>query len=389
MSADTPAAPLDVLTGRRVRLVGRFVGVLKREAAAAVERRGGVVDDATPDLVVIGESATAADRERAVQEAAASSAECWSESELWRRLGLVESDADVRRLYSPAMLADLVGAPLAAVKHWARRGAIRPVCWVQRLAYFDFEEARVAQLLAELLSAGRSLLAIDTLVDRLTVAYRAYDRPLAELQLVIEDGELMVRGELPLRDVSGQRRFDFDESSDEAADDDAPTVLRMDALADAEPASQRERAWRLHDEGSLVDAIEAWRLALLESTPTAEDHFVLADWLYAAGQPAAARERYYAALEVDPDHLEARVNLGCVLSDLGEHQLAIAAIRGAIDQHEAYADAHFHLARVHEKQGDHEAAAPHWRRFLELAPESPWAQEARDGLRWVGAGPTS
>ena len=379
---------MDVLTGRRVRLVGRFVGVSKRETAAAVERRGGAIDDVAPDLVVIGENATAADRERAVQDAAAGSAECWSESELWRRLGLVDGDSlaiegAVRRLYSPAMLADLVGAPVAAVRHWARRGAIRPVCWVQRLAYFDFEEARVAQLLAELLAGGRSLLAIDTLIDRLVVAYRAYDRPLAELPLVIEDGELLVRGESPLRDVSGQRRFDFDETTEGATEEEAPAVLRMDTLNEAEPASQRERAWRLHDEGALEQAIDAWRLAMLESPPTADDHFVLADWLYAVHQPAAARERYYAALEVDPEHLEARVNLGCVLSDLGEHQLAIAAVRGAIDQHEAYADAHFHLARVHEKQGDHEAAAPHWRRFLELAPESPWAQEARDGLRWV------
>ncbi|QDV76137.1 tetratricopeptide repeat protein [Botrimarina mediterranea] len=386
MPAETPAPPLDVLSGRRLRLVGRFVGVSKREASAAVERRGGAIDDAAPDLVVIGEAATTADRERAVQEAAASGAECWSESELWRQLGLVEADpllceGAVRRLYSPAMLADLVGAPLAAVQRWARRGVIRPACWVQRLAYFDFEEARVAQLLSDLLREGRSLAAIDSVVDRLAAAHPAYDRAIAELPLVIEGGELLVRGEAALRDVSGQRRFDFDEVSDE----DATIVLRMDSLADAEPTTQRERAWRLHDEGTLDEAIDAWRLAMLESPPTAEDHFVLADWLYAAGQSVAARERYYAALELDPEHLEARVNLGCVLSDLGEHQLAVAAVRGALDQHEAYADAHFHLARICEKHGDHEAAAPHWRRFLEIAPESPWAEEARDGLRWVGS----
>ena len=389
MSAETPAAPLDVLTGRRVRLVGRFVGVSKRDASAAVERRGGVIDDAAPDLVVIGENAVAADRERAVVEAAACGAECLSESELWRRLGLVETDAGVRRLYSPAMLADLVGAPLAAVRHWARRGVIRPACWVQRLSYFDFQEARVAQLLSDLLATGRSLAAIDVLVERLAAAHPAYERAVAELPLVIEDGELLVRGEAALRDVSGQRRFDFEEPAEGVDEGDAPAVLRMDALHEVEPTSQRERAWRLHDEGQLADAIDAWRLAMLESPPTAEDHFVLADWLYAERQPAAARERYYAALEMDPEHLEARVNLGCVLSDLDEHELAIAAVRGAIDQHEAYADAHFHLARVFEKQGDHGAAAPHWRRFLELAPESPWAQEARDGLRWVGGGPAS
>jgi tetratricopeptide (TPR) repeat protein len=268
---------------------------------------------------------------------------------------------------------------------------------VQRLAYFDFEEARVAQLLAELLRAGHSLPAVDALVDRLTVAYPQSVRPLAELPLVVEDGELLLRGAALLSDASGQRRLDFEQGADERgneADDDdgidndaaGPVLLRIDGDADAEPVDGRERAWRLHDEGRLADAIDAWRLGMLERPPSAEGHFVLAEWLYAAGQPEAARERYYAALEIDAEHLEARVNLGCVLSDLGEHELAAAAVRGALEQHEAFADAHFHLARVYEKHGDHVAAAPHWRRFLEIAPESPWAQEARDRLNWGESG---
>lgn len=379
LPADSLLPSSDALAGRKVRLVGKFVGVPRRETALAVQRRGGAIDDASPDLVVVGEEASESEREQTIADAARSGVECISESELWRRLGLVESDQGVRRLYSPGMLADLIDAPVAAVRRWARRGAIRPACWVQRLAYFDFEEARVAQLLAELLRQGHTLSAIDAHVDRLASAYPAHERPLAELPLVVENGELLIRGEEPLRDVSGQRRLDFDDLQHD--DVEEPVVLKLTA-AEPQPLGQRELAWRLYDDGRIADAIEAFRLALLESPPTSEDHFVLAEWLYAAGQSMPARERYYAALEVDPEHLEARVSLGCVLSDLGEQELAVAAIRGAIDQHEGYADAHFHLARIHERQGDHGAAEPHWRRFLEIAPESPWAQEARDGLRW-------
>jgi len=79
--------------------------------------------------------------------------------------------------------------------------------------------------------------------------------------------------------------------------------------------------------------------------------------------------------------LEARASLGCVLMELGEHDLAAAAFRGAIKQYPDYADAHFHLAELLDSQSQPLAAREHWRRFLELAPASPWADTARDRLQ--------
>ncbi|MBL6724217.1 MAG: tetratricopeptide repeat protein, partial [Rubripirellula sp.] len=43
-------------------------------------------------------------------------------------------------------------------------------------------------------------------------------------------------------------------------------------------------------------------------------------------------------------------------------------------------EAHYHLASLLDELGQGDEAEVHWRRFLELAPESPWAQEARDRL---------
>jgi hypothetical protein len=37
---------------------------------------------------------------------------------------------------------------------------------------------------------------------------------------------------------------------------------------------------------------------------------------------------------------------------------------------------HFHLARLLDNVGERQQAADHWRRFLELSPKSPWAEEA-------------
>jgi hypothetical protein len=45
-----------------------------------------------------------------------------------------------------------------------------------------------------------------------------------------------------------------------------------------------------------------------------------------------------------------------------------------------YADAHFNLAGVLGKAGQPDAAALHWRRYLELDLGSPWASIARSHL---------
>lgn len=360
--------------------MGRFASVPRQEAIVAVQRRGGEIDDASPDWIILGEGASDSDRQEAATAAAALHAECLDECELWRRLGLVDDRQGVSRLYSPAMLGELVEAPLEAIRRWTRRGTLRPVRWVNQLAYFDFAEARIAQLLAEAFRQRPSLPAIDRAVDRLNASHQGLERPLAELPLVAVEGELLLRSGDALADASGQRCFSFDTPSDPEEQDAPPSILSLASIVGPQRSSLRERAWELCDEGRLDEAIEAWRLVMLESYPTAEDHFTLAEWLYRLGETRAARERYYCALELDGEHLEARVNLGCVLVDQGEYELAVASLNGALEQHEGFADAHYHLARAHRSQGDEEAAEPHWRRFLEIAPESPWAVEARERL---------
>ena len=94
----------------------------------------------------------------------------------------------------------------------------------------------------------------------------------------------------------------------------------------------------------------------------------------------AARERYYMAVELDEDYVEARANLGCVLSETGHRELAVAAFQGALVFHPDYADVHYHLARTLDELDRRDEAAGHWQSFLDLAPDSPWADEARTRL---------
>jgi tetratricopeptide (TPR) repeat protein len=121
-------------------------------------------------------------------------------------------------------------------------------------------------------------------------------------------------------------------------------------------------------------------MLLFRGGPNAETNFALAELLYRVGDLPAARERYACALEIDEHYVEARANLGCVFAELGQVDLAVAAFRGTLAHHSDYADAHYHLAQLLDKLGEEAEAIVHWRRFLELTPESPWAETARGRL---------
>jgi tetratricopeptide (TPR) repeat protein len=320
------------------------------------------------------------------------------ESEFWTRLGLVGTNASMERLYTSAMLAELVHVPVATIRHWQRRGALVAKREVRRLAYFDFEEVRVARKLAQLLEAGCSLAVVNRRLDELSRLLPGTPRPLVDPAVVVEGRRLLVRRDRGMAEPSGQLLIDFGVAKPQAAvggvDDDAPVAIPF-AMAEAlrsksavRPRAShpyaaedlRSLAAELAEGGRPQQAIEALRALLFSGEFTAEDHFDLAELLYETGDLSAARERYYIAIELDEDFVEARSNLGCVLAEQGDLPLAEAAFRGALEYHPDYADAHYHLARLLDRANRGSEASRHWQLFMSLAPDSPWVDEARERI---------
>lgn len=304
-------------------------------------------------------------------------------------------DDRVCRLYTPAMLAQLLGAPLAAIRRWHRRGALRETHLVGRLPYFDFQEVAVARRLMQLIQAGCSLRTIDRRLDELARLTPHLERPLADPAVVVEGRRLVLRRGDDLAEPGGQLLLDFDAVPDDdnresvialfAPEQDVSEALRggvgsNESLAGSLAAHWQQEALDWEDEGRLDRAAESYRTLLMAVGPRAEIQFALADALYRAGDLTAARERYYAALEIDEEYIEARASLGCVLAELGELELAAATFEGALSYHAEFADVHFHLAQVLDRLDRGSDAAEHFRTFLALAPESPWATAARDWL---------
>ncbi len=394
---------LRVLEGKRVALVGRLASMGRREAAQLLRQHGAtVVDKPDPSvhLAVVGEAvlplpdaAGLAEWFDAPTQAAVDSGtlEVMAESEFWQRLGLVEREPDIQRLYTPAMLAELLGIPVAVVRRWHRRGLIRPVREVRRLPYFDFQEVATARQLAELLAAGASPAAIERKLAELSRYLPHVQRPLAQLSVIVQGKDILLREGDGLIEPGGQLRFDFDSAPADALDTapdgeppDRPSVVSLStpSRADApqEGVSAEEMASaaaELEEAGQLEVAAEMYRALMAAEGPRPEPCFLLAELLYRMDDLGGARERYYMAIELDEDYVEARANLGCVLAEQGHRELAVAAFEGALRYHPDYADAHYHLARTLDELGRRMDAGGHWQAFLALAPDSPWADHAR------------
>ncbi len=414
------------LTGRRVGIRGKLSGMSRRELQNVIRQHGGqVVDAESPDaeLIVVGadevviplpnsgagamvdaatiqrsdESTPSSNRgglEVMNDDGPASSfpdggrlepshAEIVTETQLWERLGLLEDDITVRRLYTPGMLAGVLDVPVAMVRRWIRHRLIIPVREVFRLPYFDFQEVATARRLNDLLRAGISPSTIEKKLAELARLFPKVERPLAQLTVVIEGKQLLFRDDNDLVESGGQRRFDFEslEHSAFLTSDGRPATLKMPvdpitAQKVLPDGSLIQQAAELEDAGHLSEAVEVYRAALAANGPRVDLCFHLADLLYRLGDLSASRERYYVAIEVDERYVEARANLGCVLAELGERDLAIAAFQGALSIYPDYPDVHYHLARTLDDTGQSQEAVLHWQRFFELAPDSPWAEEA-------------
>lgn len=393
--------------GKRIAFLGKLGGVSRREANQLVREHGGIpvaVSDQAIDIVVLGaEESPLAEAElldEPLRRAAASGdLQVLTETELWQRLGLVEVEQAVRRLYTPAMLADLLGVSVRVIRMWHRRGLIIPARTAHRLPYFDFQEIATARRLAELMAAGASPQALERRLAELAAILPNAERPLTQLGVLVEGKQLLLRQGEGLIEPGGQLRIDFDalEKNDNSENDGLTrdvseraeifSIASRDATAFPLPPHPSDEedpllldAYQAEDDGDLETAIDCYHAILARDGVRADISFQLGELLYRSGQVEAARERYYVTIELDEAFVEARASLGCVLAETGRPELAVAAFEGALRMHDDYPDVHYNLARVLDDLGKIEEAEPHWQRFLQLAPESPWADEARTRL---------
>ncbi len=305
---------------------------------------------------------------------------------------LLKDQVHDQQLYSPAMLAELLHVSVRLVRRWHRAGLLEPTAIVMQLPHFSFSQITTAKKLAQWMNQGASVQSIQHQLELIRSRIGTH-ASLDSLPIAVMGKRLMWCQDEVVMEATGQFHFGFDELSDE---EERPATLSF-VRATSSPHSSNhtqvpaksefisfeqmvEQAILAEDSDDYEVAIEWYRSALAAHGPNPDICFQLAELLYRQGDLNAARERYFMALELDPGLVEAQANLGCVLAECGQFELAIAAFEGALHQFRDYADVHFHLARVLDDTGQAARATEHWQRFLDLSPASPWAEEAAQRL---------
>jgi len=135
------------------------------------------------------------------------------------------------------------------------------------------------------------------------------------------------------------------------------------------------------DPNLLPQAVETYWEVLALAPEWIDAHINLGVALYQLGRVEEARDQFAAAVQLDPLSGISRYNLGCVLEEQGRIDEAIDHLRRAARAMPGHADVHFNLALAYEKRGQRDLARAEWVAYLRHAPNGLWADQARAHLK--------
>lgn len=264
------------------------------------------------------------------------------------------------RGYTTREVAEVLGISPSRIRAWARRGLVSPDRGSRNAYVFSFQDIVLLRAAAELLEADvpprRVSGALEALRRQLPTG-----RPLSAVTISAVGDRVLVRDEDTVWEPdSGQLRIDF------AVADVADATL---------PVARRALGEEGRDEGMTADdwydaaldleavaaeeAIASYRRAIELDPDHAEAHLNLGRLLHEAGRVEAAEEHYRRAASADPESARAFYNLGVALEDQSAAQGAIEAYEAALRLDSELAVAHFNLSRLLEAEGRQADALAH------------------------------
>ena len=256
---------------------------------------------------------------------------------------------------APRQVRELVGAELLAPRR-GRRGSYR----------FSFQDLVVLRAAQGLLAAGVAMARVKAALARLAEQLPG-GRSLTAVRVVAEGGQVVARlGDDAWEPESGQRQLPFPDLAAfepfavaDLAARAAPLGRRL--LADAERRGDLageewyDLAYEL-EATAPEEAAAAYRRALDLDPAHADAHLNLGRLLHAAGDSAGALPHYRQAAALCPDAPTPHYNVGVALQDAGDLHGAVAAYARALSLDPTFADAHFNLAGLYSQLGDRRRA---------------------------------
>jgi tetratricopeptide (TPR) repeat protein len=137
------------------------------------------------------------------------------------------------------------------------------------------------------------------------------------------------------------------------------------------------------DPATQTEAITAYKEAVDLEPMHAPAHINLGTLYYNRREYAAAEKHYRLAIAADSRYALAYFDLGNVLDETGRLSDAVKAYQQAILLAPTYADAHYNLALAYEKMKSARSALRHWQAYVKLDTIGPWAVHARSQMQKI------
>jgi tetratricopeptide (TPR) repeat protein len=271
--------------------------------------------------------------------------------------------------FSTREVAEVLGLPTSKILSWTRSGLLTPERGPKGAYLYSFQDIVLLRAAKELLDAEvparRVRAALEALREQLPVG-----RPLSAVHISAVGDRVLVRDEDTVWEPdSGQLAIDFSVADVAAAAEPFARRALAEPDADAEMSADEWYDMALDLEAVAAEsAVAAYRRAI-ELDPGHADALVnLGRLLHEQGELGEAETHYRAAATADPEGARARYNLGVVLEDQGRDEDAMGAYRDALRVDDQLAAAHFNLSRLYEARGDDAEALSHlaaYKRLLE------------------------
>jgi tetratricopeptide (TPR) repeat protein len=269
-------------------------------------------------------------------------------------------------------VAKLLGLSEPQVRSQARAGFLSPDRGPRNCYRFSFQDLVLLRTARELAQARvpprRIRRALRGLAQVLPTGHS-----LSELRITADGHRVVVRDEDGAwNPESGQLQIDF--AVTELARRAEPLARRLadSARQSNEPLGSAE--WfelGVDLEAAAPDeALSAYARALALDPDFVDAHVNLGRLLQLGGHTAEAVEHYRRSLQAGSTDPTAAFNLGTALEELGLWAEAISAYRRAIQADQEFADAHFNLARLYDQTGRRAEAIRHLREYQKLSEKS-------------------
>jgi tetratricopeptide (TPR) repeat protein len=260
-----------------------------------------------------------------------------------------------------------------AILGLVRAGFVSPTRGPRREYRFSFQDLIV-------LRAARALTAAQVPARRITRSLRQLrshlpsEAPLSGLSIrAVGDQVVVQEGHARWRADSGQYLLELDVS---VADGELNMLARGTPSTQSDAAEEWfSRGWSLEDK-SPAKARDAYARALELEPGHANAAINLGRLLHQSGDLAHAEQVYREALRRSSHNALLWFNLGVLLEDMDRRKQAAEAYEAGLREDPGFADCHYNLALAYEALGDARRAIRHMSEYRKLAREA--GEQAED-----------